>query len=203
MYQINRNLVCVFLLFFSLLLSCTAKLKNSELAQRPETFKAPEDKALLFFYARIPHVPGWDKTEYYVYLDDKLIGQCKQDSYFSVEVPQGNHYIFIRSKGYGLYGKMLAGRKPDKVINKGRMNFKTGKMYFLAYQKPIGFLIPKNPQETKKEMLEHKYEYYKLIKEPEYSILPKETMNLAIKEFNKEVKDDPEKYRNMLEYIGY
>jgi hypothetical protein len=187
-----------------LLASCSPKIALMKPTAEIAEFTAPVDKALLVSYTRIPHVPGWNDKEYYVFVDGKLAGQMKQDSYFITEIEPGEHYLFLKFRKLGFYGLIMGLSKPKVVQSTAKIVFEPGKTYYLCSQYGGGlYFVPKTPDECASEMKEHKYRNYSLIQP--YSDLNLNTTEIqqAVVAYSEKEKNEPERVKDFADYKGY
>ncbi len=124
------------------------------------------------------------------YLDGKQIGQTQYKSYFVTDVMPGKHYLTSEADN------------KDTV----RINFEPGRIYFLQQGIYPGWnantrFSPMTPEEAKREIQEDVYYVYDSGK-PGKDMSEKDHKK-EVAAFEKENKEDPERYRDILNYKGY
>ncbi len=124
------------------------------------------------------------------YLDGKRIGQTQYKSYFITDVKPGKHYL------------------TSEADNKdtARINFEPGRIYFLQQGIYPGWnattrFSPMTLEEAKLEIQEAVYYVYDSGK-PGKDMSEKDREE-EVAAFEKENKEDPERYRDILNYKGY
>jgi hypothetical protein len=125
------------------------------------------------------------------YLDGKLIGQTQGKCYFITKVDPGEHYLMGESEN----------------IATAKINFEAGKVYYLNQDVFMGVMKartgwePKSPEFAIEQIPECDYLVYD-VNNPGDD-LDEDDYQEAIEDFEEEVKDDPERHINTLEYTGY
>jgi hypothetical protein len=184
--------------------SCSPKIALMKPVSSATEFSAPPTKSLLVCYTRVPHVPGWNDKEYYVFIDGKLVGQMKQDSYFATEVDPGEQYVFLKFRKTGFYGAIMGLSKPKAVQSVAKLLFEPGKTYYLCSQYGGGlYFVPKSIEDSKKEMQEHKYSNYALIDKVENLDMSSEEIEQAKAYYAKKEQTEPESVKDFADYKGY
>ncbi len=124
------------------------------------------------------------------YLDGKRIGQTQYKSYFMTDVKPGKHYL------------------TSEADNKdtARINFGPGRIYFLQQEIYPGWnantrFSPMTLEEAKLEIQEAVY-YVSDSGKPGKDMSEKDHKE-EVSAFEKENKEDPERYRDILNYKGY
>lgn len=122
------------------------------------------------------------------YLDGKLMGQTHGKSYFVTEVPAGTHYVSAR------------GNSTDTV----RMNFEPGRVYFLGVgMYPGGFIdLYTMPAERALADMASPSLTYRIFNKQSNVTLPDADYKAEIDALERAIKNNPEKYKEMLQYKG-
>jgi len=126
------------------------------------------------------------------YLDGKLIGETKGNTYFVTDVPPGPHYVVAATENTAV----------------AHIDFKPGKIYYLRQGIIMGIwrartsgyspMIPQEASESMKGCTYYEYDPTSGGEDMEPAIFKK-----AVDEYEADVKVNPEGYRDMLEYDGY
>ena len=128
---------------------------------------------------------------FWSYLDGKLIGETLGQNYFITSVTPGPHYVVIASENTCV----------------ARFDFKAGKTYFLGQGVAMGIwrartsgFYPMTPEEAAKAMKACSYLAYDP-KTGEEDMDP-QLYQQAIDEYLVDVKENPDAFKNILEYDG-
>jgi hypothetical protein len=125
------------------------------------------------------------------YLDGKFIGETMGNTYFVSKVQPGNHYIVSATENTGV----------------AHLNFQAGKYYFLRQGVMIGnwrartsgfFPIP--AEEAKKSMQD--CTYLQIDDSKPFPDMEPALYQKAIEEYETDVRENPEGYKELLEYKG-
>jgi hypothetical protein len=127
------------------------------------------------------------------YLDRHMIGQTKGKSYFITDVNPGQHYIMSHAENW--------------VV--ARITFEAGRIYFLdqgiypgIWMARTGF-SPMTAEEGMKQINESGCDYRVLNAQDPGEDMSETDYDEAKSDFEKEVKEDPARHKNTLEYRGY
>jgi hypothetical protein len=126
------------------------------------------------------------------YLDGKLIGETKGKSYFVTQINPGQHYIVVATENSAV----------------AQIDFQPGKIYYLREGVTMGLwrartsgFSPLTPQEAKDSM--NSCTYVELDPKNNVGDMDTKLYQQAIADYHKEVKENPEGFRDMLAYKGY
>jgi hypothetical protein len=127
------------------------------------------------------------------YIDGKMIGQTRGTSYFITEVNPGSHFVMAKAEN----------------VAAARINFEAGRVYFLDQSIYPGFWTMRTGYSTmtKEDALKQvnesgcDYRVYDT-KNPGPDMDAKD-YNETKADFEKEVKEDPKRHKDILEYKGY
>lgn len=127
------------------------------------------------------------------YIDGKMIGQTRGKSYFMAEVTPGSHFVMAKAEN----------------VAAARINFEAGRVYFLDQSIYPGFWTMRTGYSTmtKEDALKQvnesgcDYRVYDT-KNPGPDMDAKD-YNETKADFEKEVKEDPKRHKDILEYKGY
>ena len=127
------------------------------------------------------------------YIDGKMIGQTRGKSYFITDLAPGTHYVMAHAEN----------------IAAARMQFEAGRIYFLDQGIYMGVwkartgLSAMTAEEALKQINENGCDYrvYNTQK-PGEDLDPKDYRETK-DDFEKEVKEDPARHKDTLEYKGY
>jgi hypothetical protein len=126
------------------------------------------------------------------YLDGKPIGETKGKSYFMTHVTPEPHYVVVATENTGV----------------AYLDFQPGKIYFLREGVVMGMwrartsgFEPLTYQQAMESMKECTYFEMDASQNPE-NVDPK-LYKTAIDEYHSDVKQNPEGFKNILEYKGY
>jgi hypothetical protein len=172
-----------------LLIGCGGGPKHMiQQEQRPQ-IKAKSDKAVLVI-ARTTSVGFAVTIENY--LDGKLIGQTKGKCYFITEVAPGQHYVTAHAENWAV----------------ARINFEAGKIYFFnqgifmgIWMARTGFSVM-SAEETLKQIAESGTDYYVYNNQKPGEDMSADDFKGVKEDFEKEVKEDPGRHKDTLEYKG-
>jgi len=125
------------------------------------------------------------------YLDGKLIGETKGKTYFVTSVTPGPHYLVIATENTAA----------------AHFDFKPGKTYFLGEGVAMGIwrartsgFYPMTPEDAAKAMKDCSYLEYDS-KTGQEDMDPK-LYQQAIDEYHKDVKENPNAFKDILKYDG-
>lgn len=125
------------------------------------------------------------------YLDGKFIGETNGLSYFVTNVSPGRHYLMSKAENIGV----------------AQLNFEPGKKYFLGQGVTIGWwkarttgFYPIKTEQREKALQD--CTYLQLDGSKKYPDLTQEEYQGAIKEYEEDIKLNPEGYRSLIEYKG-
>lgn len=125
------------------------------------------------------------------YLDAKMIGQTRGKSYFVTEVKPGPHYVIAQSQ--------------NTITVK--LNFEPGRIYILSQLLFPGFNRPTTGFATMTAE-----DFMKEIKDADYLVydtshpgddMPAKEFQEAKNDYDKEVREEPNRHKDMLQYKGY
>lgn len=176
---------------FMLLLICLMAGCATTHMLKPD--KAPEltshpDKATLVII-RETYFGG--AIVFWHYLDGKLIGETTGKTYFVTPVAPGPHYVVIATENTGV----------------AHFDFKPGKTYFLGEGIAMGIwrartsgFYPMTPEDAANAMKECSYLEYDP-KTGQENMDP-QLYQQAVDEYHKDVKENPDAFKAMLNYDG-
>ncbi len=125
------------------------------------------------------------------YLDGKFIGETMGRNYFVTQVPPGEHYVVAATENTGV----------------AHFNFEQGKRYFLRQGVTMGLwrartsgFFPMTAEEAHKAI--QKCTYLELDPQKQFPDMETAVYQKAIEEYNTGVKENPEGYKELLEYKG-
>ena len=125
------------------------------------------------------------------YLDGKLIGETKGQTYFVTPVTPGLHYVVVAVENKGI----------------AHFNFKPGKTYFLRegvimgnWRARTSGFYPMTPEEAAKAMKDCTYLEYD--SQTGQEDMDPKLYQQAIDEYHKEVKENPAGFKDILKYDG-
>lgn len=174
--------VCIFLLSGCAVTSMVAPDRKPQLTSRPDAATLIIIRDTSFGFA----IVFWN------YIDGKLIGETKGKTYFVTSVNPGPHYLIAKAENAVVY----------------HIDFKPGKIYYLRQGITMGMwrarttgFSPLNPQEATEAMNKCTYWEYDPKKGGE-DMEPK-LYQQTIADYHVEVKQNPEGFKNVLEYEGY
>jgi len=125
------------------------------------------------------------------YLDQKLIGETKGKTYFVTSVAPGPHYVVIATENTAV----------------AHFDFKPGKTYFLGQGVAMGLwrartsgFYPMTQEDAAKAIKDCTYLAY----DPKtgQEDMDPQLYRKAIDEYQKDVKENPDKFKDILEYDG-
>jgi hypothetical protein len=126
------------------------------------------------------------------YLDGKIIGETKGKTYFVTPVSPGQHYVVVATENSAV----------------AQINFQPGKIYYLREGVTMGLwrartsgFSPLSSQEAKESM--SKCTYVEIDPNNNVGDMDAKLYQQAIADYQKEIKDNPEGFKDMLEYKGY
>ena len=192
--SVAKTLMLVLLTVPVILSACGAKMQSDHmLYQNPKPpILINKNQAVLVIVRTTPWGSGYLIN---FYIDGKFIGQTKGKSYFITSVAPGTRY---------LVADIWEGNM-DKV----RINFDAGRVYFInqllyyAYPKArIGF-NPMTVEEAMKAINDSECEYRIYdVKNPGWD-MSEEYFEKTKTEYEKDVKELPSRYEDILKYRGY
>jgi hypothetical protein len=127
------------------------------------------------------------------YLDGKMIGQTRGKSFFIADVKPGEHFVMARAEN----------------VAAARINFEAGRIYFLDQSIYPGFWMartgfsPMTAEEGKKQISESGCDYRVYDTNNPGPDMEAKDYNETKADFEKEVKEDPKRHKNILEYKGF
>lgn len=177
----------ILIISFILLLSGCATTHMLKPDKAPDLASSP-DKATLVTIRETWFGGG---IVFWHYLDGKLIGETQSKTYFVTPVTPGPHYVVVATENTGV----------------AHFDFKPGKTYFLGVGVTVGAwrartsgFFPMTPDDAAKAMKECSYLQYDPNTGQE-DMDPK-LYQQAIDEYLKDVKENPDAFKDILEYDG-
>lgn len=185
----HRFIKCIILFAVSVaLLSNCATTSMRAPDQKPVITSKPDKATLVIF--RDTKFGG--ATVFWTYLDGKLIGETKGNTFFITEVEPGPYYLFVVT---------------ENTVG-GHINFEAGRTYSLHQGVTMGMwrtrstgFYPMTQEEAAAAMARCKYQEYDPSMGGE-DMDPQE-YEQAVRDYEIEVKENPEGFRELLEYKGY
>ena len=181
MKRIGLLLVCM------ALLSGCATTQMIKPEQPPELMAAPD--ASLLVIVRDAFLGGG--IVFWNYLDGKFIGETMGKTYFVTRVEPGEHYVVSSTENTGV----------------AHLNFEAGKNYFLRQGVTIGMwrartsgFFPMTGQEARDAV--QKCTYLQMDPSKTFPDMEPPLYQKAIAEYQAGIKDNPEGYKELLEYKG-
>lgn len=156
--------------------------------ENPPQLAAKSDSALLVIVR-----DAWlgSAIVFWNYLDGKFIGETMGKTYFIAHVPPGEHYVVAATENTAV----------------AKLNFEAGKRYFLRSGVTMGVwrartsgLFPMTAAEAKEAT--QGLTYLALDPSKTFPDMEPDLYQQAIKEYQQGVKENPDSYREMLEYKG-
>lgn len=152
---------------------------------RPNNLKPSNDKATLVLFG---------DDYFWNYIDGKFIGITKKSTYFITQVNPGKHYLVVAMEN----------------TKAALIDFKPGRMYYLREVASLGFFqaartsgfSPMTPQEAK-DAMDHRTNQEELNMETNIGNMDHQRYQQAIADYNQEIKDNPQGFKDMLDYNGY
>jgi hypothetical protein len=153
--------------------------------------KADPDKATIVIYR---HLSIGGAIVFNTYLDNKLIGQTKWKSYFVTTTEPGEHVLITSAENNSC----------------AKITLEAGKVYYITTIPTIGVMKarvitsasdPMQFEEQKKELT-----YYQIsVKDADQEdlSLDKETYDETVADYEKELKDKPDRHKDMINLKGY
>ena len=190
----KKNTLILFSLM--LLLGCaTSSVQMTEMGTQPD-LTIHSDNANLIIIGETPTIGK--KPGYIAYLDKKVIGSVRSESYFLTSVEPGKHYLITEKNGYTCVAPF---------------NFKPGKTYFIGQNtvpffnkaflgmdyRPLGF-YPISPENANKVMKRYSFMEYK--PNPEQKDLDPQLYQQAIDEYLVYAKENPDSFKDIVGYDG-
>lgn len=171
----------------ALLMTSCGSMQMVESTQQP-VIKASADKALLVIL-RTTRYGGGKVIDNFV--DGKFIGQTRSKSYFVAQIDPGVHYIISQAENQG----------------SAKINFEAGKTYFLTQLIFPGFWSARTgfAADSVKYFHEQLPEltYYVLNIEGEVPVLSEEDYKQVVADYEKESKEDPERFKDITNIQGF
>ena len=174
-------------LFFALVLSGCATTQMIRPDQAPELAAQP-DSALLVIVRDTFLGSG---IVFWNYLDGAFIGETMGRTYFLTHVPPGEHCVVAATENTGV----------------ACLDFETGKKYFLRQGVTMGMwrartsgFFPMTADEAQKAI--GKCTYMALDSSKTFPDMDPVLYQKALDEYNAGIKEDPESYKEILEYKG-
>lgn len=156
--------------------------------EQPPELTAPPESALLVI-VRDAFIGGG--IVFWNYLDGKFIGETTGKTYFITHVPPGEHYVVSATENTGI----------------AHLNFEAGKHYFLRQGVTMGIWRPRTSGffpmtgEEAREAVK-KCTYLQLDPGKSFPDMEPALYQKAIEEYHTGVKENPEGYKELLEYTG-
>jgi len=186
-----RMVMPLAILPYVLLLGCAKQQSDHMIYDAPKSQMAIDKKsALLVLYRNNLYGARFRQN---FYLDGKLIGQIQHMSYFITHVKPGEHYLM----------QQLDERFDADTL---KMNFEAGKAYFIkqyfyyGHGTRYGF-TPVTFQDAMKDLESCEYRIYDS-KNPGWD-MPSDIYEKEKARYEKEVKELPSRYNDILKYRGY
>lgn len=177
----------ILIISFIFLLASCATTHMAKLDKAPNLISQP-DKATLVIIREV-WVGG--AIVFWNYLDGKLIGETQSKSYFVTYVAPGPHYVVVATENTCV----------------AHFDFKPGKTYFLGEGVTVGLwrartsgFYPMTPEDATKAMNDCSYLEYDP-KTGQEDMDPK-LYQQAIDEYLKDVKENPDAFKDILKYDG-
>jgi len=126
------------------------------------------------------------------YLDGKAIGCTIGKSYFITDAVPGVHYLMGKAENLAVM----------------RLSLEAGKIYVIQQTLRVGFWSDRTsfeiltPKELKHEILQEKCRFVVFDAQKAYPDLSEKDFQESKEDFEKEVKEDPSKYKSTLGYKG-
>jgi hypothetical protein len=184
---------CMFLVLLAMpvfLMACAAGTVHMiDQDMKPKIAVKP-DKAVLVIVRTTSF--GWAMV-IDTYIDGKMIGQTRGKSYFIADVTPGKHYVMAKAEN----------------IAAARINFQDGSIYFLdqgiymgVWKARTGFSIM-TAEEALKQINEEGCDYRVYDTNNPGEDLDPEDYQETKDDHEKEIKEDPARHKDTLEYKGY
>ena len=180
----KKSILVISLIF---LIAGCATTHMAKLDEAPDLISYP-DKARLVI---IRETFFGGAIVFWNYLDGKLIGETQAKTYFVTPVTPGPHYVVIATENTCV----------------AHFDFKPGKTYFLGQGVSMGIwrartsgFYPMTPEDAEKAMKNCSYLEYDPTTGQE-DMDPK-LYQQAIDEYLKDVKENPDKFKDIIEYDG-
>jgi hypothetical protein len=175
------------LVLVTLLSGCAAT--SMIVSERSADLTPSPDKALLVV---IRDTSFGFAIVFWNYLDGKLIGETKGNTYLVTPVDLGKHYLMVTSENTAT----------------AQMDFKPGKIYYVREGVTMGLwrarttgFSPLTPQEAKEAMAG--CTYWELDPKNSVGDMDPKLYQQAIADYHEEVKQNPQGFKSILEYQGY
>ena len=174
------------LIFIVLLSGCVAT--SMVAPERPANLTPLPDKATLVI---IRDTSFGFAIVFWNYLDEKLIGETKGKTYIVTPVDPGKHYLIVTTENTGM----------------AQIDFKPGRIYYVREGVIMGWwrarttgFSPMTPQEAK-DAMSH-CTYWELDSKNSVGDMDPQLYQKAIADYLEEVKQNPQGFKDILEYQG-
>ena len=181
-----KKLTMMLVLSMAILSGC-ATTQMTKLETKPD-LAPPSDMSTLFIF-RETYFGG--AIVFWHYLDGKLIGETKAHDYFKTQVTPGSHYVVTATEN----------------ATASYFDFKPGKSYFLGQGVAMGIwrarssgFYPMTQEAALKAMNDCSYQEYTPKNGP-VEMDPK-LYAQAIEDYQKDLKVNPDGYKDILNYDG-
>ncbi len=170
------------------LAACGGGAKHMTLMETKPRIAVKKDKAVLVI-ARTTSFGGGVAIDNF--LDGKMIGQTRGKSFFVTDVTPGSHYVMAHAENWAA----------------ARINFAAGRVYFLNQMITVGVWMartgfsPMTPKDGLEQINESGCDY--LVYNKPGEDMSAEDYKGVKDDFEKEVKEDPGRHKDTLEYKGY
>jgi hypothetical protein len=188
-YVKGSFIVYVALMLALLLVGCSPKHMVTMDIKPP--LAARPDMALLIIVRTTSMYGGGEVFDNY--LDGKMIGQTAGKGYFMTDIAPGSHYIMAHAQNW--------------VV--ARMNFEAGKVYILNQWVIYGFprartgFSAMTAEDSMKHISERGSDYFMYNKSTPGEDMSARDFEELKNNFEKEVKEEPDRHKDTLEYRGY
>jgi hypothetical protein len=154
------------------------------------------------YYSRPNLKPSNDKATlvlfgdsyFWNYIDGKFIGLTNRKSYLITQVNPGKHYLVVATEN----------------IKAALIDFEPGRIYYLREGTTMGLFqgrasgfYPMTPQEAKDAMDRRTDNWGGLDMETNVGDMDHQRYQQAIADYNQEIKDNPQGFKDILDYNGY
>ena len=126
------------------------------------------------------------------YVDGKFIGETKGKTYFVTQVPPGKHYLVVTTENTAV----------------AQIDFQPGRIYYLREGIAMGIwrartsgFSPMTPEEAKAAM--NSCTYWEVDPSKGIGDMDPKLYEQAIADYHAEVKQNPEGFRDILQYQGH
>ncbi len=127
------------------------------------------------------------------YIDGKMVGETRNKTYIVTEVQPGVHYVMGKAQNMAT----------------ARINFEAGRIYFLKQDANRGWGYPRTSysplllDEAKKQLSDEGYGYLAYDAQHPGDDLSSNAYETTKGDFEREIHEDPARYKAILEYRGY